>query len=150
MVAPATEAPGHEVDDGGVAEHPGLHRGDRQVVEDGVELRAHLRGRHAVHRAHAEGVLGGDRGDDAGAVDAEGGEGREIRRQAGCAPGVRSRDRHRHAGRHSVPSEPSASSSPAVSPAGSSARMTAPMTATPCAPASSAERADWAVIPPRA
>ncbi len=52
-------------------EHPGLHRRDGEVLEHRVDLRDHEVGGHPVDAADALRVLGGKRGDRAGAEDAE-------------------------------------------------------------------------------
>ena len=49
-------------------EHPGLRRVDADVVEHGLELGAHERGRQLVHSGHGDRVLRGQRDDRAHAV----------------------------------------------------------------------------------
>ena len=53
-------------------------------------------GRQQVDPAHLEGVLAGDAGDGAGAVDAEGVEGPQIGLHPGAAAGVAAGDGQRH------------------------------------------------------
>jgi hypothetical protein len=73
-------------------EHPRLGRVDPDVVEDGVELRADELGRQLVHGGDAEGVLRGERDDDARPVAARRPERLEVGLDACAAPGVRAGD----------------------------------------------------------
>ena len=133
----------------GRAEHAGLHGGNRQVVDHGLELGGDDLERHRVDRADAEGVLRCDRGDDAGSVDVEVGERGEVGRNAGRAAGVRAGHGEDDVGR----ARPHRSTSPRIRrtvSAGEAARITLPMTATPWAPAARAQAALPASMPPSA
>jgi hypothetical protein len=142
---------GHVLDDLLGGQHAGLHRSDGQVRQHGVELGVEELGRRDVHRLDADRVLGGQRRDDAGAVDAEGGERDQIGLDAGTPTGVRARDRQRHRRcRHARTVSPTSARSRRTTAPGSAALMTAPMTATPAAPASTQALALRGVTPPRA
>ena len=92
---PRGETLGHGRDDLDAAEHPELDRIDPQVAEHGVHLLPHECGIDGVDRLHPQRVLGGQRGDDRGAVDAECGEGLEIGLDAGAATAVGAGDGQR-------------------------------------------------------
>ena len=83
---------GHGDDDRGVGEHADLHRVDAEVVEHRVDLRRHQLGRQRQHRGHRPRVLRRHRGQRAHPVGAVGGEGLEVRLDAGAAAGVRAGD----------------------------------------------------------
>ena len=79
-----------------VAEHADLDRGDVEILENRVDLRARRSSRRSgVDRADAERVLRGHRRDRARAVDAERGEGLEIGLDPRAAAGIRAGDRQR-------------------------------------------------------
>ena len=66
--------------------HADLHRADVEIVEHRFDLRRdHLR-RRGQERAHAKGVLRGQRGDRRRAVDADRGKSLEVGLDAGAAP----------------------------------------------------------------
>lgn len=76
------------VDEGGRGQHAGLHGLDADVVDDAAVL-----GAHGVHRElpgslHAQRVLGGDRGQHAHAVGAEGQHRLQVGLDARTAAGV--------------------------------------------------------------
>ena len=70
---------GHGLDDRGREEHPGLRRVDADVVEDGVELRAHERRRQRVHVGDRGRVLRGQGNQHGHPVTAGGGERLQVR-----------------------------------------------------------------------
>ncbi len=72
---------------------PTLTASDADVFHDRPHLRPHDLGRHRVNRNHAKRVLGRDRGDRAGAVNAASGERLQVGLYAGAAAGVRAGDR---------------------------------------------------------
>src|SRR6185312_14717039 len=96
-------------------------------------------------------VLRGERGNDAGAVDAERGEGLQVGLDAGAARGIRAGNGQRDGGRHPCPRRFNASSTAARSSraaaTGSAASDSAEITATPSAPAAITSPALAAVMP---
>ena len=82
------DAGGHDFDDGRAREHSGLECGNRKIFGNGVELRGDDAGIDLLDGPDADGILGGDRGDDRHAVDAKRGERFQIGLDAGTGPGV--------------------------------------------------------------
>ncbi len=78
---------------GGGGQHAGLDRGDREVVEDRLDLQTQERRVGRDDPSYLDGVLGGERGDRRAAVDAERRERPQVGLDAGAAPRVGSRDR---------------------------------------------------------
>src|SRR2546426_4194857 len=74
-------------------QHPCLRSADVEVPEDRAELGPDLRGRDREDRVHGAGVLRRNRGDDGGAVDADGGETLQVRLDPGASAGVAPRNR---------------------------------------------------------
>ena len=81
----SAEHGGHGLDDAAVEQHAGLDGLDRIALQHGAQLRLDHRGSDGLDGAHALQVLGGDGGDDAGAVDAAGGKRLDIGLDAGAA-----------------------------------------------------------------
>ena len=75
--------------DAAVRKHADLHRGDGDVGEYGVDLRADEGRRGHMDARHAAGVLRRQRGDDGHPVTAVGGKGFQIGLDAGAAGGIR-------------------------------------------------------------
>ena len=69
-------------------EHSGFYGLGRQFFEDGLELLADDARGGGLDGEDAAGILGGEAGDGAGAVDAEGGEDLQVRLDAGAAAAV--------------------------------------------------------------
>src|SRR4026207_1843447 len=76
-----------------ISEHAGLYRVGADVFHDRVDLRAYKLWTQLVDLSDSDGVLGGDRRERRGAVDANSGEGLEIRLDSGASARIRSRDR---------------------------------------------------------
>ena len=68
----------HGVGDLRAAEHANLDRGDREVLEDRLDLRADDFRRRIMDRPHSARVLGGKRSDHARAIHAKRGEGLKV------------------------------------------------------------------------
>ncbi len=88
----AVERGGDNVDRRRVGEHADLHRADIEIGEHRVDLRGDKVRRHIMDGEDALGVLRRQRGDDAGAIDAERGKGFQIRLDAGAAARIRAGD----------------------------------------------------------
>src|ERR1019366_7315368 len=118
--------------------HADLHRIDRKIGEDRVHLGGDETGRHVIDRGNALRVLRGQRGDDGRTIDAERGEGLQVRLDAGATARIRACDGDGNRG-HDRPRRSSAPSTTArrscAAFAGSPASESAEMTATPSAPA---------------
>ncbi len=93
--APFLEKCGNHADDFRRMQHSRLHRGGPKCVENGLDLPPHHFRTTAFNGAHARGVLGGDTGDGRRSMHAEGGEGFQVRLQAGATTAVRSGDGQR-------------------------------------------------------
>ena len=136
-------------------QHADLHRIDREIGKDGVDLGADETGRHVVDRVHALRILRGERGDDACPIHPERGEGLQVRLDAGAAARIRTGDGDGNRGhglfgqdlprRASAPSTAARNSCAAF--AGSAARDSAEITATPSAPAAIVSPALLALMP---
>ncbi len=83
----------HRLDQLGGPEHAALDRMRRQVVGNGLDLLHDQLDAERLPAADADGVLRGDRRDDAGAEDAELMEGLEIGLDSRAAAGIGPRDR---------------------------------------------------------
>ncbi len=145
----AREARRHRFDRRGARQHADLDGANRKIGEYRVHLRQDEVARHVADRRHALRVLRGQRGDDAGAIDAERREGFEIRLDAGAAARVGARDGERdrrHDLRRSSAPSTTARSSRAAFP-GSALRDSAEITATPSTPASTTAAALTALMP---
>ena len=77
------------------AEHADLHRADRKIAEDSIDLRGDEIRRHVVNSEHAFCVLRGQRGSDGRAIDAKRRKRFQIRGDAGAAARVETRDAER-------------------------------------------------------
>ena len=86
---PAVEPGCHRLDHRRLREHADLHRPHVEIGEHRIDLRRDEIRRHVVDAGDALGVLRGQRGDDAGAIDAERGEGLQVGLDAGAAAGIR-------------------------------------------------------------
>ena len=93
--AMAIEPGGDRLDDRRVGQHADLHRADIEIGKHRVHLCGDEIRRHIVNAEHALGVLRGERGDDAGAIDAERREGFQIGLDAGAAARIRAGDGER-------------------------------------------------------
>jgi hypothetical protein len=82
---PGLQRVGHGLDQRLGEQHAGLDRVGAEVVEDGVDLRAHEGGRQLVDGGHAQSVLRGERDDGGHAVRTAAGEGLEVGLDAGAA-----------------------------------------------------------------
>ena len=81
---PTRECGDDGIDGRKLRHHPDLDGLDVEIAEHGVHLRSHEIRRHRMNPAHAACVLGGQGGDDRGAVDAE----RRKRLQVGLDAGA--------------------------------------------------------------
>ena len=77
---------GHRLDDRRVGEHAGLDRVAAEVGDHRLDLRGDEIIGNDVHALDADGVLGGQRRDRRGAVDAVRGKGLQVGLDAGAAP----------------------------------------------------------------
>ena len=92
----------HRFDELARGEHAGLDRGRRQIVDHDFDLLLHEVDGHGMHAVDAGGVLGGNRGDDRGAEDAERLKGLEIGLNACTSARVRPGDGEGNGGRGRV------------------------------------------------
>jgi len=79
---------GHPRNDGRVGQHPGFHGVDPDIRNHRVDLPGDELGIHLEDSFHSPGILGGEGGDGAHTVHAQGRKGFEIRLDPGSAPGV--------------------------------------------------------------
>lgn len=86
--AMAAQSGGDRGGDLGGAEHAQFHRVDADVGKERVELLCDEIDRDGVDPGHALGVLRGERGDDARAVGAEGGERFQVGEETGSTRGI--------------------------------------------------------------
>ncbi len=77
-------------------QHSGFHRRGRQFFKHGFDLLPQHPGRNRLDAENAPGILGGEAGDGAGAVDAERSEGLQVRLDARAAAAVRAGDGERN------------------------------------------------------
>src|SRR5262245_20547288 len=94
----AVEAMRDRRDDIAAREHADLDSPNRQIRENRIELSGNKFGRDLVDGGDTFGVLGGERGDHARAVNAERRKSLEVRLNAGAAAGIRARDGERNRG----------------------------------------------------
>ena len=87
------DLPGHDPDDLRSGQHPRLGRIDPDVGRHRIELRRDELRRHVVDAVDPEGVLGGERRDDAHPESAEDRDRLQIRLDPRPAAGIRSGDR---------------------------------------------------------
>ena len=87
----ASKRSARSLDDRRGGEHAGFHRVGADVLDHAVDLERDDIFRHLGDREDRSRVLGGDRGEHRGAVDAERGEGFEIGLDAGAGAGIGTR-----------------------------------------------------------